>query len=46
MAGLSNIHHDLCLALAFWNGVDPILKERMFGLTGPQGNLGEDVKEY
>jgi hypothetical protein len=46
MAGLSNIHHDLCLALALWNGVDPILKERMFGLTGPQGNHGEDVKEY
>ena len=46
MAGLSNIHHDLCLALALWNGVDPILKERMFGLTGTQGNHGEDVKEY
>ena len=46
MAGLSNIQHDLCLALALWNGVDPILKERMFGLTGPQGNHGEDVKEY
>ena len=46
MAGLSDIRHDLCLALALWNGVDPILKERMFGLTGPQGNHGEDVKEY
>ena len=46
MAGLSDIHHELCLALALWNGVDPILKERMFGLTGPQGNHGEDVKEY
>jgi Mannosylglycerate hydrolase MGH1-like glycoside hydrolase domain len=46
MAGLSDIHHDLCLALALWNGEDPILKERMFGLTGPQGNHGEDVKEY
>ena len=46
MAGLSNIHHDLCLGLALWNGKDPILKERMFGLTGPQGNHGEDVKEY
>jgi hypothetical protein len=46
MAGLSDIHHDLCLALALWNGRDPILKERMFGLTGPQGNHGEDVKEY
>jgi hypothetical protein len=46
MAGLSDIHHDLCLALVLWNGVDPILKERMFGLTGSQGNHGEDVKEY
>ena len=46
MAGLSDIHHELCLSLALWNGVDPILKERMFGLTGPQGNHGEDVKEY
>src|SRR6059058_877593 len=46
MAGLSDIHHDLCLALSLWNGADPILKERMFGLTGPQGNHGEDVKEY
>ena len=46
MAGLSDIHHDLCLGLALWNGVDPILKERMFGLTGPQGNHGEDVKDY
>jgi hypothetical protein len=46
MAGLSDIHHELCLALALWNGVDPIVKERMFGLTGPQGNHGEDVKEY
>jgi hypothetical protein len=46
MAGLSDIRHDLCLSLALWNGVDPIVKERMFGLTGPQGNHGEDVKEY
>jgi mannosylglycerate hydrolase MGH1-like protein len=46
MAGISDIRHDLCLALALWNGQDPILKERMFGLTGPQGNHGEDVKEY
>ena len=46
MAGLSDIRHELCLALALWNGNDPILKERMFGLTGPQGNHGEDVKEY
>ena len=36
----------LCLGLALWNGVDPILKERAFGLTGPEGNHGEDVKEY
>ncbi|WP_370184126.1 glucosidase [Rhodococcus wratislaviensis] len=46
MAGLSDIHHDLCMALTLWNGADPILKERMFGLTGPQGNHGEDAKEY
>ena len=46
MAGISDIRHELCLALALWNGADPILKERMFGLTGPQGNHGEDVKEY
>ena len=46
MAGISDIGHELCLALALWNGRDPILKERMFGLTGPQGNHGEDVKEY
>jgi hypothetical protein len=46
MAGLSDVRHDLCVALALWNGKDPILKERMFGLTGPQGNHGEDVKEY
>jgi len=46
MAGLSDIGHDLCLSLALWNGVDPILKERMFGLTGPQGNHAEDAKDY
>jgi hypothetical protein len=46
MAGISDIRHELCLALALWNGRDPILKERMFGLTGPQGNHGEDAKEY
>ena len=39
-------HQTLCLGLALWNGVDPILKERMFGLTGPEGNHGEDAKEY
>ena len=46
MAGISDIRHELCLALALWNGHDPILKERMFGLAGPQGNHGEDAKEY
>jgi hypothetical protein len=46
MGGISDIRHELCLALALWNGADPILKERMFGLTGPQGNHGEDAKEY
>jgi hypothetical protein len=46
LAGFSDIHQRLCLALALWNGRDPILKERAFGLTGSQGNHGEDVKEY
>ncbi|MFT4043965.1 MAG: glucosidase [Gordonia sp. (in: high G+C Gram-positive bacteria)] len=46
LAGFSDITQNLCLALALWNGNDPILKERLFGLTGPQGNHGEDVKEY
>ena len=46
MAGISDIGHEFCLSLALWNGADPIFKERMFGLTGPQGNHGEDVKEY
>ncbi|HEY5786826.1 MAG TPA: hypothetical protein VIT65_18825 [Microlunatus sp.] len=46
MAGISDIRHELCFALALWNGADPIIKERMFGLTGPQGNHGEDAKEY
>ncbi len=46
MAGFCDETQNWCLALALWNGVDPILKERMFGLTGPQGNHGEDVKEY
>jgi hypothetical protein len=36
----------LCFAIALWNGKDPILKERLFGVTGSQGNHGEDVKEY
>jgi len=43
--GISDDHQLLCFAPAFWNGNDPILKERFFGLTGPQGNHGEDVKE-
>ncbi len=46
LAGISDRHQHLCLALALWNGRDPILKERLFGLTGPEGNHGEDVKEY
>ena len=46
MAGVSDVGQRLCMALALWNGRDPILKERMFGLTGPEGNHGEDVKEY
>jgi hypothetical protein len=45
MAGISDNHQHLCFALSLWNGVDPILKERLFGLTGHQGNHGEDVKE-
>jgi len=46
IAGISDRFQFICFALAFWNGSDPILKERMFGLTGSQGNHGEDVKEY
>ncbi len=46
LAGICDRHQYLCFALALWNGRDPILKERLFGLTGPQGNHGEDVKEY
>ncbi len=46
MAGVCDVGQELCMALALWNGRDPILKERMFGLTGPEGNHGEDVKEY
>src|SRR5262245_949904 len=44
--GISDNHQRLCFALAVWNERDPILKERYFGLTGPEGNHGEDVKEY
>ncbi len=46
LAGICDDRQELCFALAFWNGRDPILKERIFGLTGPQGNHGEDAKEY
>jgi hypothetical protein len=46
LGGICDDHQLLCLAFAFWNGADPILKERIFGLTGPQGNHGEDAKEY
>ena len=46
LAGISDDHQVLCFALALWNGRDPILKERLFGLTNSEGNHGEDVKEY
>src|SRR5437879_10255209 len=46
LAGISDNHQRLCFALALWNEQDPILKERLFGLTGHEGNHGEDVKEY
>ncbi len=46
IAGISDDKSRLCFALALWNGRDPILKERMFGLTNSEGNHGEDVKEY
>ncbi|HZN32554.1 MAG TPA: glucosidase, partial [Pirellulaceae bacterium] len=45
LAGISDERGRLCLALALWNGRDPILKERLFGLTNGEGNHGEDVKE-
>src|SRR5438445_4750663 len=45
IGGICDRHQRLCFSLAFWNGRDPILKERLFGLTGNQGNHGEDVKE-
>src|SRR5881398_1481531 len=45
LAGISDDQQQLCLALALWNGRDPILKERLFGLTNGEGNHGEDVKE-
>jgi hypothetical protein len=46
LAGFSDEKQRLCFALALWNGRDPILKERLFGLTNAEGNHGEDVKEY
>jgi len=46
IAGICDRYQLLVFALAFWNGRDPILKERMFGLSSPEGNHGEDVKEY
>jgi len=46
LAGISDDSQRLCFALALWNGEDPILKERLFGLTNSEGNHGEDVKEY
>jgi hypothetical protein len=45
LAGVSDNHQRLCFSLALWNGVDPYLKERLFGVTGHEGNHGEDVKE-
>src|SRR5919197_1583121 len=46
LGGICDENQYLCFALAFWNGEDPILKERIFGLTGTEGNHGEDAKEY
>src|SRR6476469_8735314 len=46
IAGISDDKQQLCFALALWNGRDPILKERLFGLTNSEGNHGEDAKEY
>src|SRR5213082_1297717 len=46
IGGISDRHQMMCFGLALWNGRDSILKERLFGLTGNQGNHGEDVKEY
>jgi hypothetical protein len=46
LAGISDNRQLLCFTIALWNGVDPILKERLFGLTNSEGNHGEDVKEY
>ncbi|EFA79031.1 hypothetical protein PPL_08500 [Heterostelium album PN500] len=46
IGGFCNRFQNLCLGTAFWNHQDPIIKERLFGLTGPEGNHGEDVKEH
>ena len=46
IGGICDRHQLICFALSLWNGNDPILKERLFGLTGNEGNHGEDVKEY
>src|SRR5580700_2523299 len=46
IGGICDRHQMICFALALWNGKDPILKERLFGLTNSEGNHGEDVKEY
>src|SRR5262245_10354421 len=46
VSGVSDENQHLCFALAVWNGKDPIIKERLFGLTNGEGNHGEDVKEY
>ncbi len=45
IGGICDRHQHICFAIALWNGKDPILKERLFGVTGPEGNHGEDVKE-
>ena len=46
LAGISDDRQILCFGLALWNGADPIIKERLFGVTNSEGNHGEDVKEY
>jgi Mannosylglycerate hydrolase MGH1-like glycoside hydrolase domain len=46
LGAICDDHQTFCFGFAFWNGTDPILKERIFGLTGPEGNHGEDAKEY
>ena len=46
LAGICDRHQRICFGLALWNGRDPFLKDRLFGLSGPEGNHGEDVKEY